>query len=45
MIGGALPGVRFVEDEANRGLVEIVIAGVDGREPIDLHGVRLMFDR
>ena len=45
VIGGALPGVRFVEDEANRGLVEIVIAGVDGREPIDLHGVRLMFDR
>jgi len=45
VIGGALPGVRFVEDEANRGLIEIEIAGGDGRPPIDLGGLRLVFDR
>ena len=46
VIGGALPGVRFVEDEGNRGLIEIGIAGGTGpRDEIDLGGVRLALDR
>ncbi len=42
---GGLPGIAFVEDGDNRGLIEIAIAGVEGREAIDLGGLRLVFDR
>jgi hypothetical protein len=46
VIGDALPGVRFAEDEGNRGLTEIRIAGGTARrDDIDLGGVRLVLDR
>ncbi len=46
VIGGALPGVRFVEDEGNQGLIEIRIAGGTGPDDaIDLGGVLLVPDR
>jgi Glyoxalase-like domain len=45
VIGGPLPGVRFTDDETDRGLIEIAIAGVAGHAPLDLGGVRLVFDR
>lgn len=46
VIGDALPGVRFAEDEGNRGLIEIRIAGGTGpRDDIGLGGVRLVVDR
>jgi hypothetical protein len=42
---GALPSLRFVDDTAERGLIEISIAAHPGREPVELGEVRLVFDR
>ncbi len=42
---GVLPGVRFVPDTANRGLIEIELEAPEPRAPIDLGAVRLVFDR
>jgi hypothetical protein len=42
---GVLPGITFVEDAANRGLIEIEIAGLGERGPIDVGGLRLVSDR
>lgn len=41
---GELQGVAFVEDPADRGLVEIRLAGASAREPIDLGAVRLVWE-
>jgi hypothetical protein len=42
---GGLPGVRFSEDESDRGLIEIVLAGAGAHGPIEVGGVRFEFAR
>jgi hypothetical protein len=41
---GMLPGVRFSRDDAEPGLVEIVIAGTGAREPVEIGSVRFLFE-
>jgi hypothetical protein len=43
ILGGA-GGVRFVEDQSDRGLVEIALSGGErGRDPLEVGGVRFTF--
>jgi Glyoxalase-like domain len=42
---GALPGLRFVEDAGDGGLIEIQLEGDTRRQSIDLGALRLVFDR
>jgi hypothetical protein len=41
---GGLPGVSFVRDEADPGLVEVAIGGGPAHGPIAIGGARLVFD-
>jgi hypothetical protein len=42
---GAVPGLRFVEDLDDRGLVEIELEGSGRDRTLELGSVRLVFDR
>jgi Glyoxalase-like domain len=41
-IAGGLGGIRFVQDDAERGLVEITVSD-GGRDPVEIGGVRFVF--
>jgi hypothetical protein len=41
---GGLPGVQFVRDRSDRGLIEVVIAlNGGGRDPVEIGGVRFLY--
>jgi hypothetical protein len=42
---GALPGLRFIEDGDDRGLIEIRLEGIAHRQSIDLGALRLVVSR
>jgi hypothetical protein len=45
VLGGAPPGVSFVEDADDRGLIEVVLSGFTARPELNLGGLRFRFTR